>query len=363
MVAAGTGGHIMPGLAIAKVLHEKNIDVSWVGTPTGMENNLVPASLYKMFHLDFQGLRGKSISSWFFLPIRLFRAVRQSMQIIKKLSPQLILGMGGYVCFPIAIAAKIKKVKLVIHEANFIVGTANKYISPFADVRLCGFNGTIKNSINVGNPVNEEFFSFPSPQTRAKNRQDQNQNLQITVIGGSLGAQAFNEIMPKAMLAIVNVNPHININILHQCGRGHLDQTIGNYQTQNLTSNINWQVKEFINDMPKIMADSDLLICRSGALTVSEVAAVGAAAVFVPFPFAVDDHQSFNADYLAKNSAAFKIPQALLSAEKIAELIISNSREKLAQIGESARSYAMPMAAKKVAELCQKIINGEKYEA
>jgi len=367
IIAAGTGGHIYPGLAIANVLLNKKINVSWIGIPSGIENQIITDDRIKMFHLDFMGLRGKNLSTWIFLPIRLVKAIFDSFKIIKKINPHLVLGMGGYLSFPIAIAAKIKKIKIVIHEANYLVGTANKFLIPFANLCLSGFKNTITNSVHTGNPVKPEFFQLDPPNLRLKKRKANAENkskskttikkLNISVIGGSLGAKFFNQIIPQAFSEYCQRNPKVLISLVHQCGKLHLSDSRKNYQNCQIPNNLNWQLVEYLENVPEIMGNSDLIICRAGAQTVSEIAAAGVAALFVPFPFAINDHQTFNAQYLANENAAFLIQQKDLTIEKIITIISEHTPEKFANIGEQARKLSMPDADKKCAELCIDLIS------
>lgn len=356
VVAAGTGGHIFPGLAIAEYLRECNVSVCWVGTELGMENNIVPKRGFEICHVDFSGVRGKGVMALLMLPWRLTKAVFQAIGIINKLKVQLILVMGGYLSFPMAIAAKVCNKKLVLHEQNFLAGTANKWISHIANVRLCGFEGALPNSVFVGNPVREQFFNIPSAKIRAEEKEKNNLPIQIGVVGGSLGAQKLNNIVPLAISELIKTTNNFSINIIHQCGNKHIELTCQNYTKQNFPSNIKYEVVGFIDDMPKFMANCDLLICRAGAQTVSEVSASGTCALFVPFPFAIDDHQSFNAKYLSDKNCALLIAEKDLSAEVLGQIIKNNNREQLAEIGEKARQYAINNSARRCGNICLELI-------
>lgn len=365
IMAGGTGGHIFPALATAQVLRDKGVHIEWIGTKKGLEARLVPEHHYPINYIDIGGLRGKGLKTLVLLPFKLIRAMIQTISVYKKVKPDVVLGMGGFVTAPGGIVGWLLRKPLVLHEQNAIAGLTNKILFTFAKKVYAAFPGafaeTKKLSI-IGNPVRKEITQLHKPEQRFEKKwaQTGDKQLNILVIGGSLGAAALNEKLPQA-LAIIAQSQQLQtsyfdkINVRHQCGDKHLDMTKDNYKCLEQTEgevNISVEIMPFINDMAKNYTWADLVVCRSGALTVSEIAAVGVASLLVPFPYAVDDHQTANAAYLADEDAAFLIQQNNLSSEKLAELLMSLNQEKLLTMAVNARKLSFNNAAEVVADEC-----------
>ena len=342
VMAGGTGGHIFPGLAVAEYLRICGWNVSWLGNKNGMEYRLVQARHFSFESVDFSGLRGKGIKAQLMLPINLARACLQSWKIMRRLKPSVVLGMGGYITFPGGLITKVLKRPLVLHEANSVAGSANLALAKIALRTLTGFPDTMKNAEWVGNPIREAFDAIEAPSKRYEKR---NGRLSILVVGGSLGAAALNEVVPAA-LALMNkeARPHV----IHQAGEKHLADLEQRYSQLGVVADI----RPFIDDMPAAYAQADLVICRSGAMTVSEIAACGVASCLIPFPYAIDDHQTGNARFLADADAAVLLPQKNLNPHDLALMIQNLSRDELRLMAERAHALAKPHATRRVAEVC-----------
>lgn len=354
IMAGGTGGHVFPGLAVADYMKSLDWNIVWLGTHKGMEAGLVPQYGYATELIEFSGLRGKKAVDWLLLPWRLLLAFWQSARIIIRNQPDVVLGMGGYPAFPGGIMASLLNKPLVIHEQNAIPGLTNKILAKIADRTLLGFPGAIKGvsgQVQVtGNPVRDRISRLPAPEERFAGRTGR---LKVLVIGGSLGAHILNTLVPKALKLIPeNERPWVT----HQAGKKHLVELQKNY----VESGVEGNLLAFIEDMAASYAECDLVICRAGALTVSELAAAGVASLLIPYPFAVDDHQTANAHYLSEHHAAWLIPQDRLSAEMLADLIQEVTREKLLEMAIKARNLAKPDATRMVAEACLAIGKPEK---
>lgn len=342
VMAGGTGGHIFPGLAVAEYLRVCGWNVSWLGNKNGMEYRLVQARHFPFEAVDFSGLRGKGIKAQLMLPINLVRACLQSWKIMHRLKPSVVLGMGGYITFPGGLISKILKKPLVLHEANSVAGTANLALAKIAMRTLTGFPNTIQNAEWVGNPIRETFDAIESPSKRYQTRDGR---LSILVVGGSLGAAALNEVVPAALALIdKEARPYV----LHQAGEKHIAELEQRYAQLGVTADI----RPFIDDMATAYAKADLVICRAGAMTVSEIAACGVASCLIPFPFAIDDHQTGNARFLAEADAAVLLPQKNLNPQDLASMIQNMSREELRLMAERAHALAKPHATQRVAEVC-----------
>jgi len=300
IMAGGTGGHVFPGIALGKALQQKNIEVLWLGSTNGMETQLVPKSGFELFTLDISGFRGKKFLHQLLLPLHLIQAIFKACKILKKIKPDIVIGMGGFAAGPGGIAAKFLNIPLYIHEQNSIAGLTNKILAKFAKKVFCAFPNTFPASNKVivtGNPVREELQQL-SPKEKPHSP------ARIFVFGGSRGAKAINEMVPKALDLLSQQLP---IEIIHQTGQNNSAA----YQSPARTM-------LFIDNMAEIYQWTDVVICRSGALTLAEITAIGIPAILIPFPYAVDDHQTANARYLEKNHGAIVIPQATLSSEKLA---------------------------------------------
>jgi UDP-N-acetylglucosamine--N-acetylmuramyl-(pentapeptide) pyrophosphoryl-undecaprenol N-acetylglucosamine transferase len=308
-----------------------------------MEATLVLKHGYAMEWIRFAGLRGKGLVRMALLPLNLLVAFWQSARVIFRVRPDVVLGMGGYVSFPGGMMASFLNRPLVVHEQNSIAGLANRVLAEVADRRLTGFPGVLRKSQWCGNPVRGEIAGLPPPEQRFENRTGP---LRVLVVGGSLGAQALNDVVPRALALIETAQ---RPQVIHQAGAKHLDALQANYAGAGVQA----RTLAFIDDMAARYAEADLVICRAGALTVSELAAAGAASVLVPFPHAVDDHQTSNARFLAEAGAALLVQQRELSARRLADLLIGFTRERLLAMAVRARLLAKPDAAAAVAAVCR----------
>ena len=342
VMAGGTGGHIFPGLAVAEYLRICGWKVSWLGNPSGMEYRLVKSCDFPFEAVEFGGLRGKGIKAKLMLPINLARACHQSWKIMRRLKPNVILGMGGYITFPGGLISKLLKRPLVLHEANSIAGSANRALAKIAMKTLTGFPNTMENAEWVGNPIRQEFDHIAAPTLRYEQRQGP---LSLLVVGGSLGAAALNENIPAA-LALIPLEQRPTV--IHQAGDKHLLDLQRRYADFGVKADI----RPFIEDMPIAYAQADLVICRSGAMTVSELAACGVASCLIPFPHAIDDHQTANARFLSEANAAVLLPQQNLNPQDLALMIQNLNRSDLKEMAVRAHALSKPHATQRVAEVC-----------
>jgi UDP-N-acetylglucosamine--N-acetylmuramyl-(pentapeptide) pyrophosphoryl-undecaprenol N-acetylglucosamine transferase len=342
VMAGGTGGHIFPALAVADELRDRGWKVVWLGARTGMEATLVPQHGYAVEWIRFSGLRGKGVLRMALLPLNLLVAFYQSARAIFRVRPDVVLGMGGYIAFPGGMMAAFLNRPLVVHEQNSIAGLANKVLAHLADRLLAGFPGALKKAEWTGNPVRREIAHLPPPEERFRGRSG---TLRVLVVGGSLGAQALNDVLPKALALIPEDRRPF---VTHQAGEKHLAALERNY----LDSATSATTLAFIRDMAAAYAEADLVICRAGALTVAELAAAGVPSVLVPFPHAVDDHQTTNARFLSDRSAAVLIPQSELTPRRLADLLLAFTRDKLLDMAARARTLGKPDATRVVAEHC-----------
>lgn len=348
ITAGGTGGHVYPGLAVAKALMAQGIPVVWMGTRKGLEARVVPEAGIPMAWLDVNGLRGKGWKTLVMAPINLVRALVQSVQIMLRHKPAAILGMGGFVAGPGGLVAALMGKPVVIHEQNAVAGLTNKLLSRLSRRVLEGFPNTFAAADKVmatGNPVRLDIANLPEPSERFAARA--NEPVRVLIVGGSLGAQALNEMVPQALACLpVAQRPQVR----HQAGVRNIDFA----QQQYMDAGVEAEVMPFIEDMAEAYAWADLVICRSGALTIAELAAAGVAAVLVPYPYAVDDHQTANGNYLADNGAALLMQQRDLNVERLAEVLqdLCIERSKLLQMSIAARQLAKPYATAQVAAIC-----------
>ena len=347
-MAGGTGGHVFPGLAVADEMRGRGWNVVWMGSRGGLEARLVPAHGYPVEWIRAAGLRGKGLAAKFLLPLNLLIGFWQSARAIFRIRPDVVLGMGGYVAFPGGMMASLLARPLAVHEQNAVAGLTNRVLRNVADRAMEAFPGALKNAEWTGNPVREEIAAIPRPAARFAGRGGP---LRLLVVGGSLGAQALNDAVPKALALIAeDVRP----SVLHQAGEKHLESLRLNYSD----SNVKGELVAFIEDMARCYAEADLVICRAGAMTIAELSAAGMASVLVPFPHAVDDHQTANARFLADHGAAILLPQSELTPEKLAGLLHSLDREKLLAMAHKARALGKPEAARRVADLCMELVHG-----
>ena len=344
VMAGGTGGHIMPGLAVADYLKAKGWQVIWMGNRDSMESRLVPARGYEIAWVRFSALRGKGLSRILLLPFNLMRGFLLARRQLRRIAPDVVIGFGGYVTFPGGMMAAFSGMPLVLHEQNSVAGLANRVLALVARRVLTGFPDVLKKGNWVGNPVRPEITTLPSPAVRYGARQGP---IRILVVGGSLGAAVLNEVVPKA-LAMLSVDSRPEV--VHQAGEKHLPALRQAYADAGVSAH----TAAFIDDMAGAYGWADLVICRSGALTVAELAAAGVASILVPFPHAVDDHQTGNARFLASAGAAILLLQPELTPERLAEMR-SLSREQLLQMAEKAHALARPDATADVAKVCMEI--------
>lgn len=357
IMAAGTGGHVFPALAVAEKLREQGIDVHWLATRTGMEHRLVGAKNIPLHSIDIQGLRGNGIKRLIIAPFKILSATLTAMRLMRSLKVDAVIGFGGYVAGPGGLAARLLGLPLVVHEQNAIAGFTNTQLARIAQLVLQAFPNTFPSSVKIkttGNPVRQDIASLPAPAQRYDARG--NSPLTVLIVGGSLGAQALNERVPEA-LALLDMP----LKIMHQCGQQQLESTQQRYAALNgtaLTSGqLDVQVVPFVEDMAQAYANADLMICRAGALTVTEVATAGVAAIFVPLPSAVDDHQTANAHYLADNDAAIICPQASLTAQSLHQALAPlMDRSILKNMAIKAKQQAHPHATQQVVDLLLSLI-------
>ncbi|MEN8213020.1 MAG: undecaprenyldiphospho-muramoylpentapeptide beta-N-acetylglucosaminyltransferase [Pseudomonadota bacterium] len=349
VMAGGTGGHVYPALATAKELLSRGYSVSWLGTPDSFESRLVPQHQIEFDAVNIKGLRGSGLKRLLTAPLLLAQSLGQALKVMRRRKPALVIGMGGFASGPGGIAARLTGTPLVIHEQNAIAGITNRLLSRFATAVCEAFPGTFRASNKVtttGNPLRAEFAAIPVPSERMTQH---NGVFQLLVVGGSLGAAALNEVVPQAMALIDEAQrPAIG----HQTGRGKKEETLQAYEEAGVKA---WVV-EFIDDMAEAYSWADLMICRSGALTVSELAAAGVASILVPYPHAVDDHQTLNARYLADKGAAVIIQQRDISAAVLAQKIRNLDRDRLLQMAQKARLLARCDAASRVADICERVM-------
>lgn len=350
IMAGGTGGHVFPALACAREFQARGYTVHWLGTPRGIENELVPQAGLPLHRIEMSGLRGKGLLSLLKAPLLLAKALWQARRVMRELQPVCVLGMGGFVTGPGGWAARLAGVPLIIHEQNAVAGTANRSLVPFA-ARVCeAFPDTFAASARrrtTGNPVREELF-LETPRQRLAGRQPR-----LLVLGGSLGAEPLNKLLPAALAQVAG---ELRPQVYHQAGKQHAEVTRERYREAGVEA----EVQPFIKDMARAYAWADLVICRAGALTVSELAAAGLPSLLVPLPHAIDDHQTRNAEYLAKAGAAVLLPQhatdAAALAAQLTEVLMHS--EKLEAMGASARRQAKPDATRTVVDICLEVAHG-----
>lgn len=350
IMAGGTGGHVFPALAVAHYLSEHGHTVSWLGTGRGMESELVPANGFAIDYISIAGLRGNGFTGWLAAPLRISRAIFQALAVVRRRKPDAVLGMGGFVTGPGGVAAKLSGRPLLIHEQNAIAGLTNRLLSHVADKVLEAFPATFIGSkvSHTGNPVRSDIAAMPAPAERFTAREGR---LRLLVVGGSLGALALNEMVPLALAAMPEaMRPEVR----HQSGKRHLDVTKSAYEK----AGVSGEVMPFIEDMAAVYEWADLVICRAGALTVSELALAGVASILVPYPYAVDDHQTANGRYLVEESAAQLAQQRDLTPEVLASMLssycsdVNEGRKQLMAMAENARRLAKPQATAEVAAAC-----------
>lgn len=347
IMAGGTGGHVFPALAVANKLQAQGVDVAWLGTQRGLESRVVPAANIPLHTIPISGLRGNGVLGWLLAPFRIAYAILIAMGIVHKFKPGAVLGMGGFVTGPGGIASWLLRRPLLVHEQNAIAGLTNKLLARFACTVMEAFPSAFSDRfapVQTGNPVREDIAALDSPEQRLAERGD---SIHVLVVGGSLGAQALNQNVPAA---IEKLDAQQRPQVWHQTGKAMLGQTRSDYEAKSIAA----RVDAFIDDMAEAYAWADVVICRAGALTIAELAAAGVASILVPYPHAVDDHQTANARFLEQASAAVLLPQSELNATVLADLLkdFMTNRERLLNMAVAARQQARVSATDDVAKLC-----------
>lgn len=346
MMAGGTGGHVFPALAVAQHLQAQGVNIHWLGTKNGIEADIVPQNGFAISYLEVQGVRGQGLARLLLAPFKIILAILAAMRVLRTVKADCVIGLGGYVTGPGGVAARLLGKPLIIHEQNAVAGFTNKQLAHIATQVLQAFPAAFAASSKVtttGNPVRPVIANLPPPEQRYQARQAA---LQVLILGGSQGAVALNERVPEALALVAQQQLLV---IRHQTGKKQVELTAQRYQQLGL----NAEVQPFISDMAEAYGWADVVICRSGALTVSELAAAGVASVLIPYPHAVDDHQTANGRYLSEAGAAILCPQAQMSAETLAETLKPLlSRPKLLQMATIARKLAQPQATATVAQFC-----------
>jgi UDP-N-acetylglucosamine--N-acetylmuramyl-(pentapeptide) pyrophosphoryl-undecaprenol N-acetylglucosamine transferase len=342
IMAGGTGGHVFPGLAVADEMRGRGWNVVWMGARGGLEARLVPERGYAVEWIRATALRGKGFAAKVLLPLNLLIGFWQSGRAIFRIRPDVVLGMGGYVAFPGGMMASLLARPLAVHEQNAVAGLVNRVLAGVADKAMVAFPDALKNAEWTGNPVRTGIAALAAPAARYADRSGP---LRLLVVGGSLGAQALNEAVPKALGLMAEAE---RPSVTHQAGDKHLESLRLNYSNAKVKGNL----VAFIEDMARCYAEADLVICRAGAMTVAELAAGGMASVLVPYPHAVDDHQSANARFLSEQGAAILLPQPELTPEKLCALLASMDRKRLLEMAGKARALGRPDAARVVADRC-----------
>jgi len=345
IMAGGTGGHIMPGLAVAQEMRQRGWKVLWLGHPQRMEGRLVPEYGFELEPLRFSGVRGKGAGALVKLPLTLVRACWQAFHALGRIRPDVVLGMGGYVAFPGGMMAALRRIPLAIHEQNAVAGTANRWLARVADKVLAGFPGALPGALMVGNPVRVAMLRAEPARKRYAGREGP---LRLLVVGGSLGAGALNELIPSALAAMP---PEQRPLVTHQAGEKHLASLRQAYERAGVQA----QCHAFIDDMASAFSSADAVICRAGAMTVAEVAAVGVAALFVPLPHAIDDHQTANARYLSDCHGAWMKRQSELTADGLAQWLSGLTRPELAEVAAHAHEHACLGATQQIADACEQL--------
>ena len=345
IMAGGTGGHIFPGLAVAEELRARGWRVHWLGAPGSMESRIVPQHGFPLELIDFSGVRGKGLVTLALLPLRLLRAFWQALQVVRRVQPDVVVGLGGYITFPGGMMGVLCGKPLVLHEQNSVAGMANKVLAGVADRVFTAFPDVLKKAQWVGNPLRAAFTRQAAPSERFVGRTGP---LRLLVVGGSLGAQALNDIVPRALALIPAENRPV---VTHQSGATQIDTLRANYQAAGVQA----ELTPFIDDTASAFAAADIIVCRAGASTVTEIAAVGAAAVFVPFPFAVDDHQTTNARFLVNAGGGWLVQQSDLTPEGLAKMLLNSERTALVDIAEKAKNMQKINATREVVAACEEL--------
>lgn len=345
IMAGGTGGHIFPGLAVAHALRERGWQVHWLGAPNSMEARLVPPQGFALETIDFSGVRGKGLVTLALLPLRLLKAFWQALAVVRRVKPDVVVGLGGYISFPGGMMAVLAGKPLVLHEQNSVAGMANRVLASVADRVFTAFPKVFAKGQWVGNPLRTAFTRQPAPAERFAGRSGP---LRLLVVGGSLGARALNDIVPQA-LALIPADQRPQV--LHQSGAAQIDALRANYAAAGVEATLT----PFIDDTAQAFADADVIVCRAGASTVTEIAAVGAAAVYVPFPSAVDDHQTSNARFIVDAGGGWLLPQREMNAEMLSNMLQNMQRSTLLERAEQAKNMQKIEATTAVVRACEEL--------
>ena len=346
IMAGGTGGHIFPGLAVAEQLRAQGWNVHWLGAPEpSMESQLVPPRGFAYETIQFGGVRGKGVKTLALLPFKLLRAFWQSLCVVRRVKPDVVVGLGGYITFPAGMMAVLCGKPLVLHEQNSVAGMANKVLSGVADRVFSAFPKVLPKAEWVGNPMRDDFVSQPEPAQRFADRTGP---LRVLVVGGSLGAQALNTVVPQALAKIPRDQRPI---VTHQSGAKQIDALRAAYEEARVEA----ELTPFIDDTAQAFADADVVIARAGASTVTELAAVGAAAMYVPFPHAVDDHQTTNARFVVDAGGGWLVPQHELKAQDLADRLQFMTRRTLLACAEKAYAVRQVEAVSQVVAACEQL--------
>jgi UDP-N-acetylglucosamine--N-acetylmuramyl-(pentapeptide) pyrophosphoryl-undecaprenol N-acetylglucosamine transferase len=355
VMAGGTGGHVFPALAVANELRARGVEVSWLGTRQGLEAEVVPRAGFPIDYVQVSGLRGKGVLSLLTAPLKLLLALSQSVKIIARRKPTAVLGMGGFVSGPGGLAAWMKRRPLLIHEQNARAGLTNRLLVPLARRVMEAFVGTFaaaEKVIHTGNPLRKTFLdAVPANVTAELPENTEKHALRLLVVGGSLGAAKFNEVVPQVLASL---HDELRPEVWHQAGKRNIDVARSVYAAAGVEARLD----AFIDDMAAAYAWADVVLCRAGAMTIAELAAAGVPSILVPFPFAVDDHQTANARYLADAQAAILLPQTQFTTERLAEILRSLTQSKLKAMAEAARKLALLDATTQVVEQCLAVAQG-----
>ncbi len=345
IMAGGTGGHIFPGLAVAQELTARGWRVHWLGTPGSMEARIVPQHGLPLETIDFSGVRGKGVITLALLPLKLLRAFWQALAVVRRVKPDVVIGMGGYVTFPGGVMAVAAGKPLVLHEQNSVAGMANRVLASMADRIFTAFPGVFRKGHWVGNPLRAAFTQQPGPAERFAGRSGP---LKLLVVGGSLGARALNDIVPQALALLPEDKRPL---VMHQSGAAQIEQLRANYQAAGVQA----ELTPFIDDTAAAFAEADVIVCRAGASTVTEIAAVGAAALFVPFPHAVDDHQTTNARFLVDAGGGWLVQQADMTPRSLADMLLNMERPALLERALKAKNMQKTQATREVVSACEEL--------
>lgn len=353
MMAGGTGGHVFPALATARALEEKGHQVYWLGASGGMEQRLIGETDIPLSLIHISGLRGKGKLALVLAPFRLMRALGEAFTIMRRIRPDCVVGMGGFVTGPGGVAAWLTRTPLVIHEQNAVAGLTNRLLVRFAKTVLEAFPGSFGGDVITrctGNPVRTDLAQLPAPEQRLAER---NGRLRVLVVGGSLGAKVFNQQVPAALAQMAEGD---RPDVRHQCGEKNLDAARSAYEQ----TGVDARLEPFIKDMAEAYDWADVVLCRSGALTVSELCAAGVGAILVPFPHAVDDHQTQNGQQMVQAGAALMISQSRLTPDGLAETLedLAKDRSRVMNMAKAARSLARPDATERVVNYCLEAAHG-----